>query len=201
MARNTGIIKLEGTLQELTFYKTQDGHLVKTKSGVPGDRILNDPNFQRTRENGSEFGSAANAGKLLRDTVRVLMKTASDNRVTSRVTQLMTIIKNYDTDSVRGERTVGVGITAKGALNELKKFNFNIYSILSCILYTPYSVDTATGVISMTGLIPINDIEAPVGATHVTLVGAWAKLILQTAHLQLNTLMKLIFRLMEHQAM
>ncbi len=176
MARNTGIIKLEGTLQELTFYKTQDGHLVKTKSGVSGDRILNDPNFQRTRENGTEFGSAANAGKLLRDTVRTLMKAASDNRVTSRVTKLMTAIKNFDTDSKRGERTVGVGILAKGVLNVLKNFNFNLYAILSCILYKPYSVDTSTGVITMTGLTPINDIEEPTGATHVTLRGAWAKI-------------------------
>lgn len=176
MARNTGIIKLEGTLQELTFYKTQDGHLVKTKSGVPGDRILNDPNFQRTRENGTEFGSAASAGKLLRDAARVLMKTASDNRVTSRVTQLMTIIKNYDTISARGERTVGTGIQAKGAINELKDFNFNINAILSCILYKSYTVDTATGVIAMLGLVPVNDIEEPVGATHVTVYGAWAKI-------------------------
>lgn len=112
MARLKGIIKIEGTLDELTFYKTQDGHLVKTKSGVSGDRIANDPTFQRTRENGSEFGNAATAGKLLRDTVRTLMLTAADNRITSRVTQLMTIIKNYDTTSLRGDRTVGVGIAA-----------------------------------------------------------------------------------------
>lgn len=55
MAKLKGILKIEGTLDELTFYKTQDGHLVKTKGGVSADRIANDPNFQRTRENGSEF--------------------------------------------------------------------------------------------------------------------------------------------------
>ncbi|SFQ40093.1 hypothetical protein [Parafilimonas terrae] len=175
MAKLKGIIKIEGTLDELTFYKTQDGHLVKTKSGVSGDRIANDPTFQRTRENGSEFGAAASAGKLLRDTVRTLMLSASDNRITARVTQLMTIIKNYDTTSARGERTVGVGIAAAGATDELKNFDFNINAIISSIFYKPYSVDTATGVISITGLVPINDIAAPTGATHVTLRGAWAK--------------------------
>ena len=87
MARLKGLLKIEGTLDNLTFYKTQDGHLVKTKSGVSGDRIANDPNFQRTRENGSEFGSSASAGKLLRNAVRNLMMNASDNRVTSRLTQ------------------------------------------------------------------------------------------------------------------
>lgn len=175
MARLKGLIKIEGTLDELTFYKTQDGHLVKTKSGVSGDRIANDPTFQRTRENGSEFGAAAASGKLLRDAVRTLMLTAADNRVTARVTQLMTIIKNYDTSSVRGERTVGIGIAAPGATDELKNFDFNISAVLSSILYKPYAVDTATGVITISGLVPINDIAAPTGATHVTLRGAWAK--------------------------
>jgi|GEM_PF-4295839 len=33
MGKLTGIIKLEGTFDGLTFYKTQDGYLVKTKSG------------------------------------------------------------------------------------------------------------------------------------------------------------------------
>lgn len=175
MARLKGLLKIEGTLDELTFYKTQDGHLVKTKSGVSGDRIANDPTFQRTRENGSEFGSAAAAGKLLRDAVRTLMLTAADNRITARVTQLMTIIKNYDTTSQRGERNVGVGIAAPGATDELKNFDFNINAILSSILYKPYAVDTPTGIITISGLVPINDIAAPIGATHVSLRGAWAK--------------------------
>ncbi len=57
MARQKGILKVEGTLDGLTFYKTQVGHLVKTKSGVSDDRIASDPTFIRTRENGAEFGS------------------------------------------------------------------------------------------------------------------------------------------------
>jgi hypothetical protein len=58
MAKLKGILKIEGTLQDMTFYKTQDGHLVKTKSGVSADRIANDPAFARTRENGTEFANA-----------------------------------------------------------------------------------------------------------------------------------------------
>ena len=125
MAKLKGILKIEGTLDELTFYKTQDGHLVKTKGGVSADRIANDPNFQRTRENGSEFGSSATAGKVLRNAVRNLMMNAADNRVTSRLTQIMTQIKNYDVTSARGERTVGDGIADPAALASLKSKSFN----------------------------------------------------------------------------
>ena len=102
MAKLKGILKIEGTLQDMTFYKTQDGHLVKTKSGVSADRIANDPAFARTRENGTEFANAATAGKLLRDSVRSIVQVAADNRITSRLTQVMSQIKNMDTTSARG---------------------------------------------------------------------------------------------------
>ena len=54
MAKQTGIIKLKGTIGDISFYKTTDGHLAREKGGVDGNRIANDPAFQRTRENGSE---------------------------------------------------------------------------------------------------------------------------------------------------
>ena len=66
MARQKGIIKLDGTIGDITFYKSQDGYLAREKGGVSADRIANDPNFQRTRENGEEFGRAGKAGKMLR---------------------------------------------------------------------------------------------------------------------------------------
>lgn len=174
MAKLKGILKIEGTLQDMTFYKTQDGHLVKTKSGVSADRIANDPNFQRTRENGSEFGSAATAGKVLRNAVRALMMNASDNRITSRLRQIMTQIKNFDVASARGDRTVADGIADPAALAILKNFDFNNKAILRAVLFAPFTVDTATGELSIPAFVPLNDIAYPSGATHVNLKAAYA---------------------------
>jgi len=174
MARQKGILKVEGTLDNLTFYKSQDGHLVKTKGGVSGDRIANDPVFIRTRENGAEFGNSAVAGKLLRDTLRSLMLTASDNRVTSRITKMMSDIKNLDTTSARGERSVGVAITQPSAKAILKSLDLNGNAILGSVLYAPYTINTVTGAISFAALTPIEDIAFPQGATHVTLSSAFA---------------------------
>ena len=174
MAKLKGILKIEGTLQDMTFYKTQDGHLVKTKSGVSGDRIANDPSFQRTRENGSEFGSAATAGKVLRNAVRNLTMNASDNRVTSRLTQLMTQIKNFDVTSVRGESTVGVAIADPAALALLINFDFNDSAALGGVLFAPFTVTGATGAINIPSFVPINDITYPTGATHVSMKAAYA---------------------------
>jgi hypothetical protein len=176
MARVNSLIKIEGTLDQLTFYKTQDGHLVKTKGGVSKSRIQNDPNFARTRENGSEFGYAAMAGKLMRDSLRSFIITASDNRVTSRLTQVMSQIRNYDTTSPRGERNAAVGLADPAAKALLQGFEFNNRSILGSVLLTPYTVNTASGVITIPNLTPINDIAVFPGATHISLSGAFANI-------------------------
>lgn len=175
MARQKGIIKLTGKVGDLSFYKSKDGFLAREKGGVEGERIKNDPAFVRTRENGAEFGSSASSGKLLRDSVRTMMQNASDGRVTARLTKVMTQIKNMDPTSARGERTVGVGIATPTAKALLKGFNFNNRAVLGSVLFKSYSVNTGTGVIDLTGFVPINDLNVPPGATHVTLRGAWTK--------------------------
>jgi hypothetical protein len=175
MARQKGIIKLKGTIGDVTFYRTKDGHLAKEKTSLDGSRIATDPNFVRTRENGREFGEAAKDGKLLRDALRTFMMGAHDKRVTSRLTKLMTQIVKLDATSARGLRTVGIAIALPSAMTLLKGFNFNIKALLSEVLRKPYSLNTATGVITLNGFVPLNDVVAPQGATHVTLKGCWAK--------------------------
>ena len=176
MARQKGILKVHGTLDNLTFYKTQDGHLVKTKGGVSKERIASDPAFARTRENGTEFATSANAGKLTRDSLRPMALNASDNRVVSRLTQLMARIKNFDTTSARGSRNVGVAIAVASAKALLKGFEFNKGALLGSILFKPYAVNTATGEITIPGIVPINDIVIPAGATHMSLTGCYANI-------------------------
>ena len=43
MARQKGIIKLKGTIGDITYYKTsQDGHLAREKGGIEKSRIQSD---------------------------------------------------------------------------------------------------------------------------------------------------------------
>jgi len=180
MAKLKGLIKLEGTLDNLTFYKSKDGYLVKTKGGVSKDRIQNDPAFIRTRENGSEFGRSATSGKLLRKSVRSLMIRAKDSRVSSRVTQSMTQIKNFDITSVRGKRNVATGLATANGLTVLKGFDFNNRAILGSVLFAPFLLNTGTGEVIITDLTPSNDISFPNGATHVSFSSAFLNLDFDT---------------------
>jgi len=97
MAKQTGIIKLQGTIGDISFYKQDGQHYAKGKGGVDAQRIATDPAFQRTRENGSEFGRAGKGSKLLRSAIRLLLQNAKDSRVTSRLTgKMVSVLLNIN---------------------------------------------------------------------------------------------------------
>ena len=171
MARQKGIIKLKGTIGDITFYKTQDGHLAREKGGIDASRIASDPAFQRTRENGSEFGRAGKAGKILRTSLRALLLNSADGRMVSRLTQKMVKVIQADTVSVRGLRNV-----IDGEAELLQGFEFNIRGKLGTSLFAPFvgTIDRVAGTITVdiAPFIPANMIAAPSGTTHFKIISA-----------------------------
>ena len=174
MARQKGIIKLKGTIGDITFYKTQDGHLAREKGGIDASRIASDPAFQRTRENGSEFGRAGKAGKILRTALRALLLNSADGRMVSRLTQSMIKVLQADLVSIRGLRNI-----IDGEAELLTGFEFNIRGKLGTSLFAPFAatIDRVTGVIEITlaSFIPANMIVAPSGTTHFKIISAGAE--------------------------
>ena len=171
MARQTGIIKLKGTIGDITFYKSKDGHLARERGGIPADRIANDPAFQRTRENGEEFGTAGKAGKILRTSLRALLLNASDSRMVSRLTQQMVKVVQADATSERGKRNV-----IDGEAELLEGFDFNKNGKLSRTIYAPYttSIDRVTGklTVDIPSFVAANMIAAPTGTSHYKIISA-----------------------------
>jgi hypothetical protein len=171
MAKQKGIIKLKGTIGGITFYKTQDGHLAREKGGIDAKRIANDPNFQRTRENGSEFGRAGKAGKILRTAIRGMLLNSADGRMVSRLTQSMIKVIQADATSVRGLRNV-----IDGEVDLLIGFEFNNRGKLGTSLFAPLlaNIDRPNGniTVDIQSFIPANMIAAPTGTTHYKIVSA-----------------------------
>ena len=172
MAKQKGIIKLDGTIGGITFYKTtEDGYLAREKGGVSADKIANDPAFQRTRENGEEFGRAGKAGKLLRNSIRAMLQNASDSRMVGRLTQKMVEVIQEDLTNPRGQRNV-----IDGEAELLEGFEFNISGKLGTTLYAPYTstIDRVAGTLAVNipAFVPLNMIAAPGGSTHFKIVSA-----------------------------
>ena len=176
MAKQKGIIKLDGTIAGITFYKsTLDGYLAREKGGVSADKIANDPVFQRTRENGEEFGRAGKAGKILRNAIRAMLQNASDSRMVSRLTQKMVEVIQEDITNTRGQRNV-----IDGEAELLEGFEFNKNGKLGTTLYAPYTgtIDRVAGTLTanIPAFVPINMIAAPGGTTHFKIVSAGAEI-------------------------
>ena len=175
MARQKGIIKLKGTIGDITFYKTKDGHLAREKGGIDASRIKSDPAFQRTRENGSEFGRAGKAGKTLRTALRTLLLNSADSRMVSRLTQSIVKVIQADLTNERGLRNV-----IDGEAELLVGFEFNIGGKLGTSLFAPFvrAIDRVTGeiTIDLASFVPANMIAAPVGTTHFKIISAGAEI-------------------------
>ena len=180
MAKLNGLLKFEGTLENLTFYKSADGHFVRTKGGVSKNRIMNDPAFVRTRENGAEFGSIASSGKLLRNAMGPLLVKAKDGKLTSRLVKVMGQIKNMDASSIRGSRNVAQGLTDVNAKLLLKGFDFNARANLGNVLNSSISVSVATGAVTISGFNPMEQMRIADGATHFSLQSGFLNLDFET---------------------
>lgn len=166
---------MKGTIGDITFYKTKDGYIAREKGGIEPGRIASDPAFQRTRENGMEFGRAGKAGKVLRSAIRTMLLNASDSRMVSRLTKEMIRVIQADMVSVRGLRNV-----IDGEAELLAGFEFNAGGILSTTLYAPYvaAIDRAEGSISVSfePFVARDMVNAPGGTTHFRIRAAGSEI-------------------------
>ena len=176
MAKQDGILKIQGTLENLTFYKSADGLLVRTRGGVSKQRIMNDPAFIRTRENGAEFAHSAQSGKMLRMALGGMVFKAKDRRMSSRLLAVMAKLKNLDSVNVRGARQVAFGIAEPDGKLALKGFDFNSNAPLQSVLLSSLSLDATTGSISISEFLPTDQVRYPDGATHFSLQSGFLKL-------------------------
>lgn len=174
MAKSNGILKIEGTIEDLTFYKQDGQHYVRRKGGVSKDRIAGDPNYVRTRENNSEFGHCGNASRLLRLALGSMVARAKDSKLHSRLVQTLSRIKNLDTQSPRGQRLVGNGLDTPMGKQMLRGFDFNIHAPLQTVLEASYVVDATIGKLTFADLIPMDQVNFPEGATHFSLQTAFS---------------------------
>lgn len=166
MPKQTGIVRLEGLVDDFSYYKSKDGsYRLRRKGGVSAERIAKDPAFRKLRATTSDFTKAANAGKLLRDSIGPLLKQATDTRMVSRLTKEMFKVLQADQTNESGMRKV-----IDGEAELLRGFEFNANATLSTVfgaVYTP-SIDRVSGVLKVDfgSFIPDNAFVTPENCTH-----------------------------------
>ncbi|MDA3615531.1 hypothetical protein [Polluticaenibacter yanchengensis] len=171
MAQQTGIIKLKGSIGGITFYKLKDGYIAREKAVLSRERIANDPNFQRMRENSAEFGRAGKAVKVLRISLKTLLQNTADNKMFNRLTKEMIKVIHGDVYSARGQRHV-----TEGTLALLEGFDFNLNRSFSTAFYAPFTatIDRRAGMLTVDipPYVPTQMVLAPSGATHYKIISS-----------------------------
>jgi hypothetical protein len=162
MARNTGIIQLQGTVGGLTF--NREGIVSKAS----GSREVK---AERTKENNSEFGVAAKQAKLIRDALRGL--DVGDRYLAGRMVQVVRSGVALDPSNERGKRI----LSNNEARQVLPKFELNGNSNLTSVAPLAFVVQPDSLTITKMGggvLVP-RDIYAPSGTTDISVVALVAQ--------------------------
>jgi hypothetical protein len=164
MAKQAGVITLNGKVGRLSFYKSKDGYLAREKGGVSKSRIMNDARFARTRENLKEFADNATSAKLVRDALRPVIAKIGDSRLSQRITQVMMKVLQSDLVNNRGERMVRAGDWSL-----LKDMELNASSSLSSTLFleTTYTDSPTAWAVAIPAFVPQDYVAVPKGATHL----------------------------------
>lgn len=170
MAKSKSLLKVEGTLDGVTFYRKDGEAFAKMKSGVSKQRFATDPAFIRVRENANEFKIASNCTKMVCDPIRPFVKGSSDSKMNNRMRSLMHEFKKMDSTSTRGNRSPLVSLAIAEAKARLKGFEFNERAKLSSVLFNEIVVDSVAGKITIEALDAQNDISFDPSATHFSLM-------------------------------
>ena len=165
MAKQIGVIKLDGILDNIVFYKSADGYIARLHTPITPERIASDPSFARTRENMAEFGRAGKGAKLLRVALRAELQKVQDRRASNRLLREMVRLVKTDAVNPRGERNL-----VQAEKSSLVGFEFNATARLGSTFFVPFTstIDRTTGAATVTvpPFNPANAVEAPEGATH-----------------------------------
>lgn len=166
MAKQTGIIKLKGTIGGVTYYETKiAGHLARTAGGgfSKGSK-----HKERTMENASEFGRCSKIKKAFRIALAPFLCVRKDGELHGRMVQLFTRLKDMDRVNSRGNRRVGAGIETPRGLQLFRDFAFTPSCNVMEVLAASVDFDFTSRILRVTNF-DIRAVKFPAGATHMAL--------------------------------
>lgn len=124
MATYESLIKINGAVGDLVFYTLNGKNVVRKKSGFNKTAFKKSPAYEKVRQNSSEFGHCSKVGKIIRQVLDQYIKQTDDPLLYQKFAKLMTEIKDLDTVSERGKRTVEKGISTEKGKLLIRKFQF-----------------------------------------------------------------------------
>ncbi len=134
MATYESVIKITGAVGDLVFYTLNGKNVVRKKSGFNKSAFKKNPSYEKVRQNSSEFGHCSKMGKMIRKSLEVYVKETGDPLLYQKFAKMMTAIKDLDTTSERGKRTVENGLKTEEGRKLLRDFQWGtVRKVSDCV--------------------------------------------------------------------
>jgi hypothetical protein len=140
MGKLKGIVQFTGSFDGLSFYEMNGKIVVRKTGGFDGEKIKNNANYARVRENSAEFAHCAIVGKYFRNAIASCLLPLRIPFVHNRVVGLFQRVLKWDTVTVRGQRTVSKGLLTPEGKKVVLDFEFDKNRTFSS--YFPFKMET-----------------------------------------------------------
>jgi len=171
MAKAKAPFTIIGTIDDLNFYDSADGNIVRMrgKTGITKQQFKDNPIFDPIRQQGSDFGYCSKKAKTFNLLVKPFYRYSQGASLFGRCIQLLLAILNEDAENEKGSRSLIKGLQNKTGLNYLLGFEGNTERPLSTVLLHDITFDWNKLELNLKELDPINDIAWPESATQVSI--------------------------------
>jgi len=171
MAKAFGPIQIVGTLDDLNFYITPDGNIVriKGKSGNTKKSFKENPIFDTIKKHNLEFGLCSKKGVFFRRLVKLFYDQAKDGSIAGRSYQLLYAILKEDQIHPRGSRQLITGLQSPDTPRFLLGFEGNKGRPLGTVLKKKVTFNWEKRGVSIKTINPLQHLDWPAAATQVHL--------------------------------
>lgn len=171
MAKVFGSVQLVGTLDDLNFYITPDGNIVRErgKTGNTKKSFRDNPIFTPVKQHSKDFGRCAKKAAVFRRLVKPFYDCAKDGSIAGRSNQLLHAIIKEDTEHERGQRQLHTGLQSAAALGFLIGFEGNKGRPLAQVLKKKLLFNWDKREINVKTIHPLRHLDWPDSASQVRL--------------------------------
>ena len=161
--------KIYGTLDDLNFYPSADGNIVrmKGKTGITKEQFRNNPIFEPIWKQGAAFGFCSLKAKVFKGLVQPFYTQVHAGSLFGRCIQLLLAILHEGTPQDDLQMQFTEGLSTDSAKQFLLGFEGNEHCTLNRVLTTPIAFDWERLQLSITQLNSSTAILWPEGATQV----------------------------------
>jgi hypothetical protein len=163
--------KIPKRFDGLVTYRLEgiDGHIVKEKTGFTTEALLNDPKYDKSRENASEFGAVTQLCKEIRMILNEGLPKSKNLEVTNGLHTIMRKVMCCDTIAQRGNRCLKNGFASPGGKSLFTGYDFNPSGLLRNTFKGNYRFDVANKQLIVAPFVSSEAFVFPEGADAVGL--------------------------------